>query len=400
MNGLEQVAALVMWLSVAGIVYTYVLYPALIWVFARVIGSQGSPRDLSDEELPSVSLLIAAYNEQANIGARVDNALRLDYPASKLEIVIASDGSSDATNQIVRARRDPRVRLLAYRARRGKAAVLNSAMREVRGDIVVLSDANTDTDPAAIRKLVRWFASPSVGVVSGRLVLIDGVTGTNVDGLYWKYETFLKKCESRLGALLGANGGIYAIRRALYTGIRESTLIDDFVIPLLMRLRSGCAIVYETEAIAYEETPPKISAEFTRRARIGTGGFQSMRVLWRLLRPSHGWIAFTFASHKIARWVCPFLLLAAFAANLLLVLHPAYAAIFAAQATVYALAAIGTRSTGQSNAAKCVRLATLFASMNLALLVGFWRWTTTEPQGAWTRTARPSNAPANNRLSL
>lgn len=388
MIGFEQIAAFVMWLCVAGVVYTYVLYPALIWLFARVMGSQASRRDLSDAELPTVSLLIAAYNEQANIGARVDNALRLDYPASKLEIVIASDGSSDATNEIVRARRDPRVRLLAYRARRGKAAVLNSAMRELRGDIVVLSDANTDTDPAAIRKLVRWFASPSVGVVSGRLVLIDGATGTNVDGMYWKYETFLKKCESRLGALLGANGGIYAIRRALYTGIRESTLIDDFVIPLLMRLRSGCAIVYETEAVAYEETPPQISAEFTRRARIGTGGFQSMPVLWRLLDPSHGWIAFTFASHKIARWICPFLLLGAFAANLVLVLHPVYAALLAGQAAVYAIAAMGSRFTGQTTAARCVRLATLFTGMNLALLVGFWRWVTTEPQGAWTRTAR------------
>lgn len=388
MIGFEQVAAFVLWLCVAGVVYTYVLYPALIWLFARVVGSQASRPDLPDAELPTVSLLIAAYNEQANIGARVDNALRLDYPASKLEIVIASDGSSDATNEIVRARRDPRVRLLAYRARRGKAAVLNSAMRELRGDIVVLSDANTDTDPAAIRKLVRWFASPSVGVVSGRLVLIDGATGTNVDGMYWKYETFLKKCESRLGALLGANGGIYAIRRVLYTGIRESTLIDDFVIPLLMRLRSGCAIVYETEAVAYEETPPKISAEFTRRTRIGTGGFQSMPVLWRLLGPSHGWIAFTFASHKIARWICPFLLLGAFAANLVLVLHPLYAALLAAQAAVYAVAAMGARFTGQTTLAKCIRLAALFTGMNLALLVGFWRWVTTEPQGAWTRTAR------------
>src|SRR5262249_14238568 len=169
--------AIVMWACVAGILYTYVLYPALVWVLARTVGSHSVPPDLRDEALPSVSLLIAAYNEQANIAARLDNALRLDYPASKLEIVIASDGSSDATNRIVRGYRDRGVRLLAYTARRGKAAVLNAAMRQLRGDIVVLSDANTDTDPLAIRKLVRWFALPSVGVVSGRLVLIDRTTG-------------------------------------------------------------------------------------------------------------------------------------------------------------------------------------------------------------------------------
>lgn len=388
MAGFERIMAFAMWGCVAGVLYTYALYPALIWLCARTMGSHTSPPDATDDGLPSVSLLIAAYNEQGNIAARLENALRLDYPASKLEIVIASDGSSDATNRIVREYRDRGVRLLAYSVRRGKAAVLNAAMRELRGDIVVLSDANTDTDPAAIRKLVRWFASPSIGVVSGRLVLIDRATGTNVDGMYWKYETFLKTCESRLGALLGANGGIYAIRRALYTGIRESTLIDDFVIPLLMRLRSGCAIVYDAEAVAYEETPPEISSEFTRRSRIGTGGFQSVPVLWRLLAPSTGWIAFTFASHKIARWVCPFFLVGAFAANLMLVGHPAYAALFAAQATVYAVAAMGTRSTSQTMAAKWVRLTTLFMGMNLALLVGFWRWATTEPQGAWTRTAR------------
>jgi cellulose synthase/poly-beta-1,6-N-acetylglucosamine synthase-like glycosyltransferase len=386
--GFERIVATVLWMCVGGVLYTYALYPALIWACARALGSHRPPPDIEDAALPSVSLLIAAHNEQANIAARLDNALRLDYPASKLEIVIASDGSSDATNRIVREYRERGVRLLAYSVRRGKAAVLNAAMRELRGDVVVLSDANTDTDPAAIRKMVRWFASPSVGVVSGRLVLIDRATGTNVDGTYWKYETFLKKCESRLGALLGANGGIYAIRRGLYTGIRESTLIDDFVIPLLMRLRSGCAIVYDTDAVAYEETPPEIGSEFARRSRIGTGGFQCMPVLWRLLAPSNGWIAFTFASHKIARWVCPFLLVGAFAANLMLVAHPAYAALLAAQAAVYVVAALGTRSTGQTMTAKCVRLATLFTGMNLALLVGFWRWATTEPQGAWTRTAR------------
>jgi cellulose synthase/poly-beta-1,6-N-acetylglucosamine synthase-like glycosyltransferase len=384
----QQVAAFVMWLCVAGILYTYALYPVLIWLLARTVGSHTTPPDLAEESLPSVSLLIAAYNEERHIAARLENALRLDYPGSKLEIVIASDGSSDSTNRIVRGYRDRGVRLLAYSVRRGKAAVLNAAMRELRGDIVVLSDANTDTDPSAIRKLVRWFALPAVGVVSGRLVLVDGATGTNVDGVYWKYETFLKRCESRLGALLGANGGIYAIRRALYAGIRESTLIDDFVIPLTMRLRSGCAIVYETDAVAYEETPPQISSEFTRRSRIGAGGFQSVPVLWRLLSPSNGWIAFTFASHKIARWVCPFFLVGAFVTNLLLVVHPLYAGFFATQAAIYTIAAMGMRSTGQTSAAKCVRLATLFTGMNLALLVGFWRWATTEPQGAWTRTAR------------
>jgi cellulose synthase/poly-beta-1,6-N-acetylglucosamine synthase-like glycosyltransferase len=246
----ELVVAFLFWACVIGLVYSYAIYPITVWVFARAFGSRRTaPREIPDDDLPSVSLLIAAYNEEAVIGERVDNALKLDYPSSKLEVVIASDGSSDRTNAIVRGYTDPRVRLLEYPIRKGKASVLNAAFRELRGDIVVLSDANTNTDPAAVRKLVRWFQSPEVGVVCGRLVLTDPATGSNVDGLYWKYETFLKHCESRLGALLGANGAIYAIRKELFAGIRRNTLIDDFVIPLLTRLRTGCSIEYDHEAV-------------------------------------------------------------------------------------------------------------------------------------------------------
>src|SRR5205823_14619527 len=145
------------------------------------------------------------------------------------------------------------IRLLDYSERQGKAAVLNSAFAELSGEIVLLSDANTQTDPAALRKIVRWFRQPAVGVVCGRLVLTDPRTGRNVDSLYWRYETFLKRCEGRLGALLGANGGIYAIRKAFFTPIPAGTVLDDFIIPLLAKLRTGCTILYDDEAVAQEE---------------------------------------------------------------------------------------------------------------------------------------------------
>jgi cellulose synthase/poly-beta-1,6-N-acetylglucosamine synthase-like glycosyltransferase len=382
-------AELVLWCSFAAIAFAYILYPASLWLLSVAFGQRASaPKEPADEALPLVSLLISAYNEQTTIGDRLENALTIDYPAERLEIVVASDGSSDLTATVVRGYSDPRIRLIDYPVRRGKADVLNAAFRELNGDIVVLSDANTLTDASALRNLVRWFRRAEVGVVCGRLVLTDPATGMNVDSLYWRYETFLKKCESRLGALLGANGAIYAIRRELFTGIRRNTLIDDFVIPLLTRLRTGCAIVYDAEAVAYEETPAAMSAEFTRRARIGTGGFQSLSVLWKLLDPRQGWIAFTFLSHKIARWLCPFFLIGAFAANLFLLSSPLYRVLFGLQIGLYLLAVLGTQSTGPRTASRCIRLMTLFAGMNLALLVGFWRWLTTEPQGAWNRTAR------------
>jgi cellulose synthase/poly-beta-1,6-N-acetylglucosamine synthase-like glycosyltransferase len=389
MSALQSTAVVAFWLCAVGVVYSYALYPVAIWALARTFGRKPTPpRELADEALPTVSLLIAAYNEEAVVRERIENALGLDYPADKLEIVIASDGSSDRTNAIVESFDDPRVRLLAYPKRRGKAAVLNAAFGDVRGEIVVLSDANTNTDRDAIRKLVRWFQSPHVGVVCGRLLLTDPETGTNVDSLYWRYETFLKGCEGRLGALLGANGAIYAIRRSLYAAIQGNTLIDDFVIPLLTRLRTGCTIEYDQDAVAYEETPEAIASEFKRRARIGTGGFQSLPVIWMLLNPVRGWVSFSLFSHKLCRWLCPFLLAGALASNAALISNPFYAITLAIQVLVYAFALLGTRLTNPGRAFRVLRLTTLFAGMNLALLVGFWRWVSEEPQGAWSRTAR------------
>jgi len=381
---------LAFWFCALAVVYAYVAYPLAVAVLAKCFGNNPVAPQVDESELPRVSLLIAAYNEAATIRERVENALLLDYPADRLEIVVASDGSSDETNAIVREFTDPRVRLLDYQQRRGKAEVLNAAFSELTGDIVVLSDANTFTDAAAVRNLVRWFQDPAVGVVCGQLVLTDPTTGKNVDSLYWRYETFMKRFESRLGGLLGANGAIYAIRHDLFPGIRSNTLIDDFVIPLVIRLRTRCSIVYDDQAIAYEETPAAIGSEFKRRARIGTGGFQSLSALWRLLNPAEGWISFTFLSHKIARWLCPFFLLGALAANVLLIANPTYQITFAVQCALYSVAALGTQSTGGRMTSKCLRLTTLFAGMNLALLVGFWKWLTTEPGGTWTRTARSS----------
>src|SRR5437870_2928908 len=202
----------IFWTSAACIVYAYVGYPVLVWCLARLVGRSGQPTAVDPAELPSLSLLIAAYNEEAVIRARLENALAMDYPPQKLEIVVASDGSSDNTAKIVDSFADRGIRLLDYRQRRGKMAVLNAAVPELKGEILLLSDANTDIDAAAPKKLARWFQDPALGVVCGRLILVGRETGKNVDNLYWNYETCLKKCEGRLGGLLGANGAIYAMR--------------------------------------------------------------------------------------------------------------------------------------------------------------------------------------------
>ncbi|MFL5342292.1 MAG: glycosyltransferase family 2 protein [Gemmataceae bacterium] len=388
------VLAVVVAVSFALVAYAYIGYPVVIWALSRLFGRDRRRPDVDDAQLPTVSLLIAAYNEESEIAGRIENALEMDYPADKLEIVVASDGSSDRTNEIVRRFARFGVKLLAFPVRRGKANVLNDAVPGLAGDIVMLSDANTRMHATAVQRLAAWFDDRAIGVVCGRLVLTDPRTGRNVDGLYWKYETFLKKCEGRLGALLGSNGGIYAIRKALFQGIPPTTILDDFLIPLLALQRGGGQIIYDREAVAVEETPAEISSEFHRRARIGAGGFQSISWLAGLLNPRHGWVSFAFLSHKILRWLCPFALIVALAANALLVEYPAFLAMFVLQVLFYAVSLGAGRLPSGPRLLRYPRLGTMFTMMNAALLVGFFRWARGIRSATWKRTDRAVETPA------
>ena len=388
MTTTELAIAASFWACLAGVAYTYVAYPALIWGLASAFGSRRRAPTNANHPPPKVSLLIVAHNEEVLLEARLANALALDYPPDRLEIVLASDGSTDRTAAIAARIADPRVRVVHFPARRGKAAVINEVVPTLTSAVVVLSDANTMMAASAVRHLVRWFDDDRVGVVVGRLVLVDPETGRNVDSLYWRYETFLKQMDARLGALLGANGAVYAIRRRLFTPMPANTLVDDLVLPLMMRLNSGCGLVYDESAIAHEETPADVGAEFRRRARIGTGGFRSLTVLWPLLSPARGWIAFTFASHKLLRWVSPFLLVGAAGSNLALVNRPLYAIALCAQTIFYLMAIAGAIVPGSNPPVRLVRLVTMFTAMHAALLAGFWQWLAGSRTGLWDRTAR------------
>jgi cellulose synthase/poly-beta-1,6-N-acetylglucosamine synthase-like glycosyltransferase len=389
----ELLPAACFWFCFAVVCYVYLGYPIVISALAWWLGRRAeAPPIECDEELPTLSLLIAAFNEERVIEDRIRNALALDYPGYKLEIIVASDGSSDGTAAIVRRYQADGVRLLDCHPRRGKTAALGSASEEVRGEIVMLSDANTHWDAGAAHALARWFRDPSVGVVCGRLVLSDPATGRNVDSLYWRYETFLKQCEGRLGALLGVNGAIYAIRRSLLQLIPEGAIVDDLVLPLRCRLETGCALVYDRAAVAREESAPSMASEFHRRARFGAGGFQAIGMLWRLLDPRQGWVALTFFSHKVLRWLGPFALFGMAASNLFLVNHSFYLGLLIGQAAFYGIALASALVPGRSRAVRLLRLTTLFAAMNLAILFGFYRWARGSQRGAWRRTARAAES--------
>lgn len=382
------------WVSVAGILYAWVVYPVVLLVLSRVMPNRNRSQQVASDqrsEWPSVSIVIAAYKEESVILERLRNTSQLNYPLDQLEVLIGCDGDEDATGEIVRGYDDPRVRLVQYPQRRGKASVLNDTVPQATGQIVVFSDANTNMNPDALKKLIRHFDDPAVGGVCGQLVLTDPETGKNVDGVYWRFENFLKSNEARLGALLGVNGAIYAIRKELYSPIPSNTIVDDFLIGMRIHLRK-LKLIYEPDAKAFEETAPSISGEYSRRVRIGAGNLQCLQWLSPLLNPKRGMISLVFLSHKVMRWLCPVLMLIALITNIILVGELSYGRMLGMQILFYTMAIVGLQVGAGSGWKKLFRLPAMFVAMNVALLMGAFRLLGTNQSGTWKRTERTPEA--------
>ncbi|MBI5543601.1 MAG: glycosyltransferase family 2 protein [Deltaproteobacteria bacterium] len=390
--------AVVLWGSVLLLLHTYLFYPLslLLWDAGRqavelrryLVKGRDRRRRRGAAFTPSVSLIIPAHDEAECIGAKLDNSLSLDYPDDKLEIVVGSDGSSDGTDEIVSACPDGRVRL-STAPRGGKVAVLNRCVPAACGEIVVLTDANTMIDRRALGALVRHFVDPDVGAVCGRLKLYNRRRKEYEESVYWSYETLLKHYEGQHGAVLGANGGLYAMRRTLFERLPPDTVVDDFVIPQRL-LERGYQVDWEPEAVAYEETTEDYSREFARRARISAGNFQALVRHGGLLSPwRRPFVSYAFWSHKALRWFAPFLLALALVSNALLApWSPFYALLFAVQLAFYGLALAGTSKLLTGPLKRVASTARYFVSMNLALAVGFWRFVRGSQGAAWERTAR------------
>ena len=379
-------AAVVFWAAAVLLAQTYFLYPLWLLLLARLRPGWHDLSPGTPDEWPSVSLVVAAHDEAGCIGEKLENSLALDYPPGQLEVLIGSDGSTDGTDAVVRAHPDPRVRLFAG-PRAGKTSVLNRCIPAARGELVVLSDANTRIEPGALKALARHFDDPEVGAVCGRLQLYNPTRAEYEESAYWKYESWLKALEGTQGAVVGANGGLYAIRRALFTALPSSTIVDDFVIALRL-LDQGYQVLYEPEALASEETTEDYGREFGRRARIAAGNFQSLGLVPGLLSPMRGFPAFAFWSHKVLRWCAPGLMLLALAANAALLAVPFYRGTMAVQVAFYGLAALGRVAVGPSVVRRVSGVAYYFVTMNLAIAVGFWRFLRHSQAAAWERTAR------------
>ncbi len=335
---------LLFWSSAGLLAYVYLIYPLLLWLLSAFFRTSFQTRSIE----PSISLLVAAYNEAAVIGAKIENALSLDYPARQLEIVVASDGSTDATAQVVRSfaeeKAPGRVRLLEFPKNRGKVATLNDALPLLAGEIVAFSDASSMLAPDSLRHLVEGFADPRVGAVSGvyRVLKKEQANLGVQEDFYWKYETFLKVQEAKVGGFTGAHGSLYAIRRELYPFPAADTINDDFVIPMRIRQR-GYRIAYEPAAVAYEEAHEMEG--FSRRVRITAGNIGQLREVKGLLWPPRMMSLFCLLSHKAGRLLVPLAMVLLIIANVVLWPDPAYRWFLGAQLLFYGLAALGAMVT-------------------------------------------------------
>lgn len=367
--------------------YAYVGYGALIWLISRFVGQAPQTSD----DLPPVSVVIAAYNEAPIIGARIENILALDYPPEKLELVVVTDGCTDGTEDVVlgHAERDPRVRLLSRSVRSGKVNALNAAIPQAKGEIVVGSDANCFFRPDCLRQLVRHFGDPKVALVAGEKRIHQGEGTVSLgEGLYWRYESWLKTLDSKVSTALGATGEVFALRKACFEPLPKDAIIEDFMLSMGL-VQAGYRVVYEPSAIATEDASASFADEFKRKVRIVAGGWQAVVRLWPLLLPTRGLVWFQYVSHRVLRWVLvPSLLPIALGANVVLAAHGRYQALLALQLGLYAAAFLGYLLQRRGIRWKLFYVPFYFTFLNVAALLGAYRYLAGRQPVTWEKARR------------
>ncbi len=369
------------WVSIYTIVYVYIGYPLLLLILDFFI-----KRPIKKAEIiPFVSLIISAYNEEKVIEEKLENCLRLDYPKQNLEVIVASDGSDDNTDNIVRNYEKKGVKLFSFPMRKGKTFIQNESVKKALGEIIVFSDANSIYSKDAIKKIVQNFHDKNIGGVCGELRYNapDSNAAGKSENLYWVYEKFLKSYESKIHSVLGANGSIYAIRRDLYESLKEN-LISDFVEPLKI-IEKGYRVCYEKNAISYEKASESFLDEFRRKVRILARSYYGLWYLRCMLNPlKHGIISFELISHKILRWFIFIPLVALFIANLFLQQNNYfYSIFFVLQLIFYNLAFIRFLQKNKAKTNKILDIPLYFCLVNFAGLVALLRFLKGEKNVVW-----------------
>jgi cellulose synthase/poly-beta-1,6-N-acetylglucosamine synthase-like glycosyltransferase len=391
------VSELIFWVCIAAVAYNYVGYPLLLFVLCAFVQAKSDfqylayrrnrRRLLTTVKVPQVAVLISVYNEESVIDGKARNCLEIDYPADRVEFLFGLDAPTDSTPDLLSRMTSNRLRVFHFSRRRGKLAVLCDLAQQTSAEILVLTDANTLLDRAALRNLVRHFADPRVGAVSGEEIRVAAsASEAGAEGLYWRYESAVKILESRLNCSLGGNGSALAVRRELFNP-RERSIVEDFQIPLEIRFQ-GYRVVYDPEAIAVEEIAPTWAAQFARRVRIGAGNYQTFFAHPEYLNPRKGFVAFSFFSHRVLRWLVPLFLPLAFICSVLLSTRPAFAILAAAQCAFYLIAGVGWWLKKRAKPLRLCSVPFHFCAMNLALFLGLLRFLRGRQALAWQPTPR------------
>ncbi len=372
----------------AGVLYTYVGYALVVGVWARL--ARRGARPLPSTFEPTVTLVVPAYNEADILADKVRNCLALDYPAEQLQLLFITDGSTDDSGRVLAG--FPQVQHLHQSARAGKSMAENRAIRHVTTPYVIFTDCNTMLNPQSVRLLVRHYANPAVGAVSGeKRVLSDGSTSGAGEGLYWKYESFLKKCDSDIYSLMGAAGELVSFRTSLFKPLEADTILDDFVQSMRI-VDAGYQVVYEPQAYAMEPPSFSLKEEMKRKVRICAGGWQAMSRLLPLLNPlRQPVVAFLYLSHRVLRWsLTPLLLLLLLPLNAALALTDGgiYTGLLALQILFYGAAALGWWRAAQGRPAGPLLVPLYFTMMNVAVFQGAGRFLRNAQPAAWDKAQR------------
>jgi len=363
-------AEIIFWLTLGIIFYTYFGYPLFILFLSLFINHKIKKGAIE----PTVTILITAYNEEKNIAGKLQNTLSLDYPKGQLEIIVASDASEDHTDEIVKEFAGQGVTLHRVEGRVGKTETQNQTVKIAKGDIIIFSDATTKYKKDAIRKIVRNYNDPSIGAVSGRYEYVNPTEAPVGLGtiLFWKYENSVKSRQTQIKTVTGCCGCIYSVRRSLYEPLRRD-IISDLVEPLKI-LEKGYRIAFEPEAIAYEETTETSGEEFGMRVRVISRGMYGLWHMRTLFNPfKYGFVMFQLFSHKVLRWMIPFLLPILLISNLFLMGYPFYALTFVAQVLFYIGAIGGYLLDKMGKKAKLLALPLYYCVVNAASVAAFFR---------------------------
>lgn len=387
---------LLLLISIGLVLYTYLGYGVVVWALIRLRPNRPPAPPASDEFTPDVTLIVPAYNELDCLPAKVTNSLAQVYPSQHIRHLFVTEGSTDGSDKYLQTFYADSITVLGGHERRGKVAAMNRAMQQIQTPIVIFTDANTQLNPDAVRNIVRHFRDPEVGAVAGEKRIqttdSDSAAGSG-EGIYWKYESQLKKWDAELHTIVGAAGELFAVRTELYEAVPPDTILDDFMISLLIAER-GYRVAYAPDAYALERPSFSILDEQKRKVRIAAGGFQSMARLTALLNPfRHGWLTFEYVSHRVMRWaVTPLCLPLILLLSLGLVLrggeHPAWTILLVAQLLFYGAAWLGYGLEKRQLRWKLLFIPFYFTFMNACALAGLVRYLRGNQSGTWEKVRR------------